>query len=155
MKTVAWSALSAVCAGLIAILATLWVCRWHNAHRLKRVAVSYSEKYEDKTIGRKVDYEKVEEDRALYAEEELSLMIGRNQNCMVLSHDANHADYRVNVSVSRFVGDPGTYGEATLSITRTNGDVVDTEHFYQDKDSHDDIAHQPITRAWAMLCDNK
>jgi len=103
------------------------------------------------TIGRKEDYEKVEEDRASYAEEELSTMIARNKNCMVLSHDADHADYRVNISVSRFMGDPSTYGEATLSVTRTNGDVVLTEHFYQDKKT-DDISQQPIKRAWEVLC---
>jgi len=151
MRTLAWAALAAVSAALVAVLATLWVCRWHTAHRLKRVAVSYSEKYEDKTIGRKEDYEKVEEDRASYAEEELSTMIARNKNCMVLSHDADHADYRVNISVSRFMGDPSTYGEATLSVTRTNGDVVLTEHFYQDKKT-DDISQQPIKRAWEVLC---
>ena len=105
----------------------------------------------NKTIGRKEDYEKVEEDRASYAEEELSTMIARNKNCMVLSHDAEHSDYRVNISVSRFMGDPSTYGEATLSVMRTNGDVVVTEHFYQDKNT-DDIAQQPIKRAWDVLC---
>jgi hypothetical protein len=151
MKTLARAALVAVSAALVAVLATLWVCRWHTAHRLKRVAVSYSEKYEDKTIGRKEDYEKVEEDRASYAEEQLSTMIARNKNCMVLSHDAEHSDYRVNISVSRFMGDPSTYGEATLSVMRTNGDVVVTEHFYQDKNT-DDIAQQPIKRAWDVLC---
>ncbi|MFY9648210.1 MAG: hypothetical protein WAK29_23745 [Terriglobales bacterium] len=151
MRTLARAALVAVSAALVAVLATLWVCRWHTAHRLKRVAVSYSEKYEDKTIGRKEDYEKVEEDRASYAEEELSTMIARNKNCMVLSHDAEHSDYRVNISVSRFMGDPSTYGEATLSVMRTNGDVVVTEHFYQDKNT-DDIAQQPIKRAWDVLC---
>jgi hypothetical protein len=151
MRTLAWAALAAVSAALVAVLATLWVCHWHTAHRLKRVAVSYSEKYEDKTIGRKEDYEKVEEDRASYAEEELSTMIARNKNCMLLSHDTNHADYRVSISVSRFMGDASTYGEATLSVTRTNGDVVLTEHFYQDKKT-DDIAQQPIKRAWDVLC---
>jgi hypothetical protein len=151
MRTLARAALVAVSAALVAVLATLWVCRWHTAHRLKRVAVSYSEKYEDKTIGRKEDYEKVEEDRASYAEEQLSTMIARNKNCMVLSHDAEHSDYRVNISVSRFMGDPSTYGEAMLSVMRTNGDVVVTEHFYQDKNT-DDIAQQPIKRAWDVLC---
>jgi hypothetical protein len=151
MRTLGWAALAAVSATLVAVLATLWVCRWHTTHRLKRVAVSYSEKYEDKTIGRKEDYEKVEEDRASYAEEQLSTMIARNKNCMVLSHDADHTDYRVNISVSRFMGDPSTYGEATLSVMRTNGDVVVTEHFYQDKKT-DDIAQQPIKRAWDLLC---
>lgn len=151
MRTLAWAALAAVSAALVAVLATLWVCRWHTTRRLKRVMVSYSEKYEDKTIGRKEDYEKVEEDRAPYAEEELSTMIAKNRNCMVLSHDANHADYRLRISVSRYMGDPNTYGEATLSVTRTNGDVVVTEHFYQDKTT-DDIAQQPIKRAWDVLC---
>ena len=124
---------------------------FYTTQRLKRVVVSYSEKYEDKTIGRKEDYEKVEEDRASYAEEQLSTMIARNKNCMVLSHDVEHSDYRVNISVSRFMGDPSTYGEATLSIARPNGDVVVTEHFYQDKNT-DDIGQQPIKRAWDVLC---
>ena len=151
MRTFAWAALAAVSAALVAVMATLWVCRLHTRQRLKRVVVSYSEKYEDKTIGRKEDYEKVEEDRASYAEEQLSTMIARNKNCMVLSHDAEHSDYRVNISVSRFIGDPSTYGEATLSIARPNGDVVVTEHFYQDKNT-DDIGQQPIKRAWDVLC---
>lgn len=155
MRTLAWAVLAAVSAALVAALVTLWVCRWHDANRLKRVTVSYSEKYEDKTIGRKEDYVKVEEDRASFAEEELASLIDRNKSCMVLSHDAKHTDYGVNIAVSRFMGDPSTYGEATLSITRTNGDVVVTEHFYQDKNSHDDIAHQPIARAWDVLCNTK
>ena len=47
--------------------------------------------------------------------------------------------------------DPSTYGEAMLRVMRNNGDVVVTEHFYQDKNT-DDIAQQPIKRAWDVLC---
>jgi hypothetical protein len=152
MKTLAWRALTGVVAALMAVLATLWVCRWYGTKGLKRVTVSYSEKYEDKTIGRKTNYVKVEEDMASFAKEQLSSMIDRDKHCMVLSHDARNADYRVNIAVSRFMGDPSMYGEATLNILRPNGDVVVTEHFYQDKNSHEDIARQPITKTWEVLC---
>ncbi len=146
MKTVAWVVLGVIAVALIAA----GVCRWHPG--LKRVSVFYSEKYEDKTIGRSQDYEKREGDRALFAEEKLSRMVANNKTCMVLTRDEKHADYHVNISVSRFMGDPSMYGEATLTITRANGDVVVAEHFYQDKQSKEDIARQPITRAWAALC---
>jgi hypothetical protein len=58
MRTLLWVALTAIVVALVSVV----VCRWHeHRHTLKRVAVSYAEKYEDKTIGRKEDYEKVEE----------------------------------------------------------------------------------------------
>ena len=148
MKTVGWVALSVV----FAVLVTVWLCHRHLAHRVKRVWVSYSEKYEDRTIGRKQDFEKVEEDRALFAEEKLSDLVSQNKGCMVVTRDEKHADYRVNIAVSRFLGDPSTYGEASLTITKADGDIVLAEHFYQDKESKEDIASQPITRAWAVLC---
>jgi hypothetical protein len=148
MRTLLWGALTAAVA-----IVSVGVCRrYEHRHTLKRVAVSYAEKYEDKTIGRSQEYEKVESDRALYAEEQLSFKVARDKTCMVLSHDAKHADYDVDISVIRFVGDPSTYGEATLTITRPNGDVVATEHFYQDKTSHEDISQQPITKVWEVLC---
>jgi len=132
-------------------LVGLSVCRW-RVHWLKRVSVSYSEKYEDKSKGFLTDYEKTQEDRALFAEEELSALVRRNKPCMVLTRDGKHADYHVDISVSRFMGDPSTYGEATLTITRANGEVLVAEHFYQDKQSKEDVAHQPIARAWGVLC---
>jgi hypothetical protein len=150
MKTVAWSALAVVCAVVITVV----VCRWHP-HRPKRVWVSYSEKYQDKTIGRKQEYEKVEEDRVPFAEEELSTLIANNKTCMVVTHDEKQADYRVNISVSRFMGDPSMYGEANLTIVRPNGDVFVEEHFFQDNQSKEDIARQPITRAWTALCNSE
>lgn len=147
MKAVAWVALAVAVLALVAV----GVCRWHP-HWLKRVSVSYSEKYEDRTKGRSRDYQKLQEDRALFAEEELSALARNDKTCLVLTHDGKHADYHVNISVSRFVGDPSTYGESTLTITRANGDIIVAEHFYQDKQSKEDIARQPITRAWGVLC---
>jgi hypothetical protein len=149
MKTFAWSVMAGVCA----VLVTLWVCHW-RPDTLKRVVVSYSEKYEDKTIGRKQDYEQVVDD-ALFAEEQLSYLVARDQTCMVLSRDGKHADYSVNISVTRSLGDPSIYGEATLTVTRANGDILVSEHFYQDKNSKEDIAHQPITKVWEVLCSKK
>jgi hypothetical protein len=147
MKTVAWCVLSAACAVLITVL----VCRWHP-HRAKRVWVTYSEKYVNMTIGRTEDYEKVDADSALYGEEQLSNMVAHDKSCMVVTHDRKHADYQVEIAVSRFVGDPANYGKATLTITGGNGDVVDSERFYQDRRSQDDIAKQPIKQAWEVLC---
>jgi hypothetical protein len=127
------------------------ICHWYE-HRqtLKRVTISYTEKYEDRTGT--VDYEKVRSDDALYAEEQLSWSIAHDKTCMVLTHDKKHADYAVDISVIRFGGDPKIYGEATLTITRPNGDVIVTEHFFQDKSSREDIAQQPITETWEVLC---
>jgi hypothetical protein len=147
MKALLWVGLTAAVASLISV----GVCRWYeHRHTLKRVAVSYVEKYKDQTGT--VDYEKVRSENALYAEEQLSWSIAQDKTCMVLSHDAKHSDYAVDISVIRFGGDPDIYGEATLTITRPNGDVIVTEHFYQDKRSHEDIAQQPITRTWEVLC---
>jgi len=147
MRTLAWVALTVV----VLVLVAVGVCHWH-LHWLKRVSVSYSERYEDKAVGRSREYQKLEADRALFAEEEFSTLARTNKRCLVLTDDAKHADYRVNISVSKFVGDPSIYGEATLTITRANGDVLLAEHFYQDKQSKEDIARQPITRAWGVLC---
>ena len=130
----------------ICVLSAIGFYQW-QWHRPERVFVSYSEKYEDK--------EKAENDDVFFAEEQLSDMIAQNNTCMVLTHDKKHADYYINISVIRFVGGGDTYGEASLSITRSNGDVVLAEHFFQNRQSKEDIARQPITRAWAMLCDNK
>ena len=135
------------------LLVAVWFCHWRqNLHRPKRVSVSYAEKYEDKTIGRAKDFEYVQKDSGLYAEERLSQLLIRNQNCMVLTHDEGRADYHLSISVIRFLGDPKMFGEASLSMTRANGDVVLAEHFYQDQDSKEDIRQQPITRAWEELC---
>lgn len=71
---------------------------------------------------------------------------------MLVTHDEKHADYRIEIVVSRFVGDPATYGQADLTIIGQNGDVVDSERFYQDRNSKDDIAQQPIKQAWEVLC---
>jgi hypothetical protein len=148
MKRIGLVGFTVVCLLLLA----LGFCHWQS-NRLKRVSVSYEEKYEDKTIGRAEDYGHVEKDGAFYAEERLSELVAHNQNCMVLTHDGAKADYHLNISVIRFLGDPATYGEARLSITRPNGDVVLAEHFYQDRNSKEDIRQQPITRAWKDLCD--
>ncbi len=39
-----------------------------------------------------------------------------------------------------------------LSITKRNGDVVLVDGFYQDRNSTDDIAQQPIAKTWEVLC---
>lgn len=146
MKTAALCVLCAACAVVI----TVAVCRRHPPGA-KRVWVTYSEKYVDKTIGRTSDYEKVEADSALYAEEQLQYKIAGDKGCMLVTHDKEAADYHVEIAVSRFVGDPSTDGEAILTVTKRNGDVVDAERFYQDKKSEDDIAQQPIKQVWEVL----
>lgn len=147
MKTAALCLLSAACAVLI----TMAVYRWHP-HREKRVFVTYSEKYVDRTIGREQEYEHVQTAAADYAEEQLASMTDRKRPCIVLTRNSTQADYKVDIAVSRFMGDPTTYGEATLTIIAKNGDVVHSEHFYQDQTSTDDIAQQPIKQAWETLC---
>lgn len=102
---------------VVSVLLGLAFYRWQS-HRLKRVSVSYAEKYEDATIDRSKDTEFVRKESDLYAEEELSNLIAHDRGCLVLTHDSRKADYNLSISVVRYVGGGNIYGEATLSITR-------------------------------------
>lgn len=79
MKTVAWCVVSAA----FAVLITVLVCRWRTP-KVKRVWMTYSEKYMDATIGRSKDYEKVDTDRNLYGEEQLQNMIAPTKDACSL-----------------------------------------------------------------------
>ncbi len=112
--------------------------------RPKRVWVEYSEKYKQD------DYEKPADD-PLLAEQRLQWLISENKGCIVLTRNRARADYLVSISVTRNIGG-ATFGDASLSITDKNGDVVVAESFYQDRDSREDIATMPISATWRHLC---
>ena len=45
------------------------------------------------------------------------------------------------------------FGEASLTMTSRNADVVLVTSFYQDRRSREDIAQQPVTKVWQTLCE--
>ena len=138
---------------MVAVAASLYVLL-HERQRPRRVWVIYSEKYQDADPLREKDYEQDADDN-LFAEERLSWQISEDKTCMVLTHDKQKADYVVRISVVRYLSGGNTFGRADLSITKRNGDVILVESFYQDRKSAEDIAQQPITRTWGVLCNTE
>jgi hypothetical protein len=76
-----------------------------------------------------------------------------NPRCIVLTNNKDQANYIVEITVERHPADlSGDFGDAMLSITKRNGDIVLINSFYQDPKSTEDIAQQPITKTWEVLC---
>ena len=125
---------------------------WRVSREPKRVWVEFSEKYQDRDPRRTQDYERVDKDSRLFAEERLARQISERPGCMVLTRHKNKADYVVTISVIRYLGGGETYGEASLTITERGGDVVLVDRFYQTRSSNEDIAEMPITEAWQAIC---
>jgi hypothetical protein len=123
-------------------MAFAYLYLYREAHRPKRVWVSYLEKYEG---------DERDTDNRVFGEERLGWRISENKGCMVLTHDRKKADYVVSISVIRGIN-AEIFGEASLSIAKGNGEVVTTESFYQDHKSAEDIGQQPITKTWEVLC---
>lgn len=138
-----------VAAGLVAGLLGLYV---YQSGKPKRVWVEYSEEYQDKNPKRIEDYKWADKDNASFAEERLASLVTSNKDCIVLTRDKRKADLLVSVSVIRYVNGGDTFGEAKLSITKRNGDVLLIDTFYQDRNSAEDIAQQPISKVWGTLC---
>ncbi len=116
----------------------------------KRVFLTRSQRYQDTDVKSKDD---TVEDDSLNAEQRLSFLLSDKRQCIVLTHNKTNADYIVEITVERYPTDAfGNYADATLSITKVNGDVVLVEGFYQNRASKDDIAQQPISKAWEVLC---
>src|SRR6266446_3610836 len=108
----------------------------------KRVFLTRSQRYQDTDVKSKDD---TVEDDSLNAEQRLSFLLSDKRQCIVLTHNKTNADYIVEITVERYPTDAfGNYADATLSITKVNGDVVLVEGFYQNRASKDDIAQQPI-----------
>jgi hypothetical protein len=141
--------------GLILAVAALIYPRLRHRHPLpKSVWISYSEKYHDAGPARTEDYEADHTGEGLFAEERLMWRIKEHPGCVVLTHDRQHADFIVSISVVRFLGGGNVFGEASLYIQRAKGDVVAAERFYQGPESREDIAQQPVTTLWETLCEN-
>jgi hypothetical protein len=119
----------------------------------KRVWVSYSEKYREANTGETYGSESEPDGNGLVAEQRLMWRIKEKPGCIVLSHDRKRADYVAAISVVRLEGGGDRYGEASLSIQEADGDVVAMDHFYQDAQSREDIAQQPVTALWKTLCE--
>jgi hypothetical protein len=132
-----------IAATLVASTLGLYV---YQSTRPRRVWVEYSEKYQDKNPMRTEDYERVDKENQLFAEERLGRLIASNKDCIILTRDKQKADLLVSISVIRYIGGGDTFGEAKLSITKHNGDVLLTDTFYQDRNSAEDIARQPISK---------
>jgi hypothetical protein len=127
---------------VVFVVAFTSVYLYHEAHRPKRVWVSYLEKF---------DGDEQDKNDTVFAEARLGWLISHDKGCMVLTHDKKRADYAVNISVIRGIASE-IFGKASLSITKSNGDVVTAEDFYQDRKSTEDIGMQPITKTWEVLC---
>jgi hypothetical protein len=116
----------------------------------KRVFLTRSQTFPEADVKSKHD---IVEDDSLDAEQRLSSLMLGNPHCIGLTHNKQNANYTVEITVQRHPTDLlGNFADATLSITKSNGDVVLVESFYQDKNSKDDIAQQPITKTWEVLC---
>jgi hypothetical protein len=129
------------------------IFRWMRSP--KRVWVEYAERYENRLdASRQKDYVRVAEEEELFAEEQLGRRIRDNPRCMVLTRDRNKADYLVSITVIRYVGGGEIFGEATLSMSKRNGDVLTSERFFQTRTSVADIAQMPVSRTWQIICEN-
>ena len=135
---------------LIAVAMGIYACV--ENHAPQRVSLTRSQRYQNE-YGVKSQDDIVEDD-TLEAEQRLTWLMSGNPRCLILTHDRKQANYIVEITVERHPAAPisGHYAEATLSITKRNGDVVLIDSFYQDRNSKDDIAQQPITKAWEVLC---
>lgn len=120
-----------------------------------RVWVEYSEKYQDRDPRRTQDYESVDKDNELFAEERLGWLMASNKDCIVLTRDKRRADVLVSISVIRYINGGDAFGEAHLSIARNDGDVLLVETFHQgrNRNAGEDIAQQPIIKTWNTLCE--
>lgn len=139
--------------GIVVLVVGASVCfhLYREAHRPKRVWVAYSEKYQDADLMRKEDYEQ-DVNNKLFAEERLGWRIAGDSRCMVLTRDRQRADYIVSISVVRYINGGDTFGTASLSIAKRDGDIVLVDSFSQNFKSTEDIAQQPITKTWDVLC---
>jgi len=146
MKTLLFSGLA------VALVAGTLCVYVYQSSRPKRVWVEYSEKTQDQNPMRTEDLEVVDKDSELLAEERLGWLIASNKDCIILTHDKKKADLLVSISVIRYINGGETFGRAALSITKRNGDVFLIETFYQDRNSAEDIAQQPVSKVWDALC---
>ncbi len=141
-----------LCALAVALVAATLGLYVYQSTRPKRVWVEYSEKYQDKNPTRTQDYEWVDKDNILFAEERLGSLIASSKECILLTRDKRKADLLVSISVIRYLNGGSTLGEAMLSITKRNGVVLLIDTFYQNRNSAEDIAQQPISKMWGTLC---
>jgi hypothetical protein len=120
-------------------------------HAPRRVFLTRSQRYQN-DYGVKSQDDIVEDD-TLDAEQRLSFLMAGIPRCIVLTKNKDQANYVVEITVERHPPNlMGQFANAMLSVTKRNGDIVLIESFYQDSKSTDDIAQQPITKTWEVLC---
>lgn len=116
----------------------------------KRVFLTRSQRFQETDVKSKDD---LIEDDSLDAEQRLGFLLPNKPQCIVLTHNKMNADFIVEIMVERYATNVlGNFADATLSITKANGDVVLVDSFYQNRSSKDDIAQQPISKTWEVLC---
>jgi hypothetical protein len=137
---------------IILVIVAIGIYAYVENHAPQRVFLTHSQRFQN-DYGVKSQDDIVEDD-SLEAEQRLSWLMSGNSHCLVLTHDRKQANYVVEITVERHPASPisGHFGDATVSITKRNGDVVLIDSFYQDRNSADDIAQQPITKVWEVLC---
>jgi hypothetical protein len=136
---------------LILIAATVGIYAYLEDHSPRRVFLTRSQRYQNDYSVKSQD--DIVEDDTLDAEQRLSWRILGNPRCIVLTKNRGQANYIVEITVERHPADLlGHFGDAMLSITKRNGDIVLINSFYQDQKSTEDIAQQPITKTWEFLC---
>jgi hypothetical protein len=146
-----WRSLRTVAAFIILITVTIGIYAYEEKHAPQRVFLTRSQRYQNE-YGVKSQDDIVEDD-SLDAEQRLSFLMSGNPRCIVLTNNKNQANYIVEITVERHPTDLlGHFADAMLSITKRNGDIFLIGSFYQDSKSTDDIAQQPITKTWEVLC---
>jgi hypothetical protein len=147
-----WRSLWPLAVLIILVAVAMGIYAYVENHAPRRVYLTRSQRYQ-KEYGVKSQDDIVEDD-TLVAEQRLSWLMEGNPRCLILTHDRKQANYIVEITVERHPAEPvsGYFGHATLSITKRNGNVVLIDSFYQDRNSTDDIAQQPIMKTWNVLC---
>jgi hypothetical protein len=136
---------------IVLITVTVGIYAYVQNHAPQRVFLTRSQRYQNE-YGVKSQDDIVEDD-TLDAEQRLSFLMSGNPRCIVLTNNKDQANYIVEITVERHPANLlGHFADAMLSITKRNGDIVLIDSFYQDRKSTDDIAQQPITKVWEVLC---
>jgi hypothetical protein len=146
-----WRRLWPLAVLIILIAVAMGIYAYVENHAPQRVFLTRSQRYQNE-YGVKSQDDIVEDD-TLDAEQRLSWLMSGNPRCIVLTNNKDQANYIVEITVERHPANLlGHFADAMLSITKRNGDFVLIDSFYQDRKSTDDIAQQPITKTWEVLC---
>lgn len=135
---------------LVVIVLAIGIYLYLESRMPKRIFLTSSERFQATDVKSKDD--SVEDD-SLYAEQGLGNLLSNKPPCIVLTHNKRNADYVVEIMVEHYPANAlGIFADATLSITKANGDVVLVQSFFQSHDSKDEITQRPVSKTWDILC---